>query len=88
MPSYVLCVVNAHPLPPKPVNASTIEVLHQNFNQNFLFFNMTWGFPDVMNGMATSFEVRIAHEYLEPTEMDSPTDYSFVQHTLVSPTQL
>lgn len=86
MPKYVSCIVDAYSLPPGPVNASTIEVFHQDFNQKFLFINMTWDFPDVVNGIATNFEVRIAREYLEPTEMDDPTDYSLRQLIIVSPT--
>lgn len=83
MPEYVFCIVDAHPLPPDPVNTSDIVILHQDFNHKFLFLNMSWSFPNALNGMATNFEVRIAREYLEPTEMDDPTDYPLRQHTVV-----
>ena len=83
MPTYVTCIVDAHPQPPETVNISTALIVNQDFNHNFLFLNMTWNYPSVLNGIAIEFEVRIAREYLEPTEMDDPTDYSLRKDTVV-----
>ena len=83
MPAYVLCLVDAFALPPDPVNASTVEILDLDFNHKFLFLNVSWDFPDVIYGIATKFELRIAREYLGPTDMDDPTDYSLRQLTMV-----
>ena len=76
MPNHGTCVVDASAQPPYPVNSSSINVLHLEFNQKFLFLNISWHHPEILHGIATSYEVRIAREYLEPTEMDDPTDYS------------
>ena len=76
MPKYSNCIVDAYPEPSSSINSSSIKVLHLEFNQKFLFLNISWHQPEIPHGIATSYEVRIAREYLEPTEMDDPTDYS------------
>ncbi len=85
MPAYVSCIVDAFARPPNPVNisADSFEILELDFTDKNLFLNISWDYPNVVYGIAREFEIRIAREYLGPTEIDDPTDYSLRQLTTV-----
>ena len=77
MPLYKSCIVDSHPVPQFPVNASNIVIQNLIFTSKKLYVDVLWEPPEFLNGNITKSELRIAREYLLPTSEDDPTDYSY-----------
>lgn len=77
MPTYKSCIVESHPVSPLPVNASYIVIQNLILTNKRLYLNISWEATAFPYGNITKSELRIARDYLLPSEEDGPTDYSY-----------
>ena len=77
MPHYKSCIVDSHPVPPFPVNASNIVIQNLILTSKKLYLDVLWEPPESLNGKLTKSKLRIAREYLLPTSEDEPIYYSY-----------
>ena len=81
MPNHKSCIVESHPMPPLPVNASYITIQNLIWTNKRLYLNVSWEPITIPHGNIIKSELRIAHEHLLPSDEDDPTDYPYT-HTI------
>ena len=64
------CLVDASPLPPAAVSATSVSVFGLEFNGSSLFLNISWEAPEATHGTIVKYEIRVTSE---PEMMDNQT---------------